>query len=515
VWREEHYAANPEQSGMQTENQFLLDFDIEYRLRRLHYLREEVDNRLKAGNASDAGERAALKECRSSIQRLLGAMADHQRTVESPAQSPMSPALQDKGFLIAGSALLSIIALPSEEEQLKRAAVVYWPLKPMFEKAAEDLIAYLAPSFRNSSLEVGKAVDPAAYAEHGPAAQKAIADIQAAYFNFDYRDALTLPYMAGTSVDETGQVGIFRVSPADASLHPRGECETKLAGVKLGHFGAFLSRDWRQNDIMWGRLDGAERIVSALLPDGEDQYLRQNLVARAQAEILKEELTKDVLFLWLAQYVKDKIGPNATVEQLRVEVEKMSGAQPPNAPIVILSQLLAGGDYAGFIRQFYRLPDGPPPKTLLEWTGRAAAITGDMFRGLQSAGGALSAIGTKLKVFGVLLTNSIRFAVPNTLLDILVRYWLYLLMLAGGVMIAFGALKSAEVVSFGWMVLGAAIGLGAAREMLRNYLAGGSRWKRTLSVLGIGLAVLLGVVFGVGAITVTRWIGEQKLPFGR
>jgi patatin-related protein len=39
----------------------------------------------------------------------------------------------------------------------------------------------------------------------------------------------------------------------------------KLAGVQLGHFGAFYKRSWRVNDWTWGRVDGATRIVQILL----------------------------------------------------------------------------------------------------------------------------------------------------------------------------------------------------------------------------------------------------------
>ena len=41
--------------------------------------------------------------------------------------------------------------------------------------------------------------------------------------------------------------------------------EDKLAGVQLGHFGAFYKRSWRINDWMFGRLDGAERLVRILM----------------------------------------------------------------------------------------------------------------------------------------------------------------------------------------------------------------------------------------------------------
>jgi patatin-related protein len=39
----------------------------------------------------------------------------------------------------------------------------------------------------------------------------------------------------------------------------------KLAGLQAGHFGAFYKASWRANDWMWGRLDGADRLVRTLL----------------------------------------------------------------------------------------------------------------------------------------------------------------------------------------------------------------------------------------------------------
>jgi hypothetical protein len=53
-------------------------------------------------------------------------------------------------------------------------------------------------------------------------------------------------------------------------------------------FGAFLAEDWRKNDMLWGRLDGAERIISALLPE-KDTTIRDQLIKEAQMSILAEE----------------------------------------------------------------------------------------------------------------------------------------------------------------------------------------------------------------------------------
>ncbi len=56
------------------------------------------------------------------------------------------------------------------------------------------------------------------------------------------------------------------------------DADMKLASVRLGHFAGFYRKAWRANDWMWGRLDGAARIVQILL---DPRRLRQ--VYRADA----------------------------------------------------------------------------------------------------------------------------------------------------------------------------------------------------------------------------------------
>jgi hypothetical protein len=46
---------------------------------------------------------------------------------------------------------------------------------------------------------------------------------------------------------------------------PGGEHKTaKLKGIPLHHFAAFLNVASRENDYVWGRLDGAEMILRTL-----------------------------------------------------------------------------------------------------------------------------------------------------------------------------------------------------------------------------------------------------------
>jgi hypothetical protein len=61
-------------------------------------------------------------------------------------------------------------------------------------------------------------------------------------------------------------MSVIRLSPADAQIGlSKRALEDKICGETFGHFGAFLKKSWRSNDILWGRLDGICRLVEMLL----------------------------------------------------------------------------------------------------------------------------------------------------------------------------------------------------------------------------------------------------------
>lgn len=91
-----------------------------------------------------------------------------------------------------------------------------------------------------------------------------------AYLGFPFYDTVTLPLLRGEGLTEFDPVKVDRISPEDAtSIRPGGSRGT-LRGVEFYNFGAFFSRAYRENDYLWGRLHGAERMVDLLasaLPD--------------------------------------------------------------------------------------------------------------------------------------------------------------------------------------------------------------------------------------------------------
>jgi hypothetical protein len=91
------------------------------------------------------------------------------------------------------------------------------------------------------------------------------------YLGFPFYDTVTLPLLRGEGLTEFDPVKVDRISPDDALSIRSGGAHATLRGVEFYNFGAFFSRVYRENDYLWGRLHGAERmidLVASALPEG-------------------------------------------------------------------------------------------------------------------------------------------------------------------------------------------------------------------------------------------------------
>ena len=89
-------------------------------------------------------------------------------------------------------------------------------------------------------------------------------------------DQVLFPLTFAAGVHELDRIEVVRISPADAqSGASKRDANLKISGDELAHFAAFLRRDWRSNDLLWGRLDGTCQIVESLLDDSSLKRLRQ------------------------------------------------------------------------------------------------------------------------------------------------------------------------------------------------------------------------------------------------
>ncbi len=101
----------------------------------------------------------------------------------------------------------------------------------------------------------------------------------------------------------------MRISPRDTHRIPvPGDAKhKKLVGAEKGHFGAFLSRQGREQDYLWGRLDGAERFIGILL-DGADEADVKRWCNEAFSAILEEDEQAVPLASGLVERVRKTTG---------------------------------------------------------------------------------------------------------------------------------------------------------------------------------------------------------------
>jgi patatin-related protein len=114
------------------------------------------------------------------------------------------------------------------------------------------------------------------------------------YLGFPFYDIATLPLLQGEGLDEYDEVKVDRISPEDATAIRSGGVAATLKGVQFNSFGAFFSRAYRENDYLWGRLHGADRLVDIVvstLPEGLS--LPEGLVQRLKREAFQAILAEE------------------------------------------------------------------------------------------------------------------------------------------------------------------------------------------------------------------------------
>jgi patatin-related protein len=313
VWRENEY------HGDQAQRQFLLDFDIGYRVRRLRHISlylTELDE--SAGKSSQMEELPAYRaELRAIKRKLRVPHETFQELLEKAWDvTEVGIALDELDVIMAPErckpGVSKALGLDdgdvqaTPEGERRRGQLVMARHRAALDRLGKQVAAAVKQACDESRKACLNAfgVDPSAYdhdmamkalhssngvTEGARAARQAVAS---RYFEFERYDAVLFPISFGTEIGEGQVIDIHRISPDDArariaDVALRG---SKLKGHALGSFGAFLDDTWRKNDILWGRLDGAERLIHIALPgnDHATAGLRSNLVNEAHIAIIDE-----------------------------------------------------------------------------------------------------------------------------------------------------------------------------------------------------------------------------------
>jgi hypothetical protein len=371
------------------------------------------------------------------------------------------------------------------------------------EKALHELSEVIYKGFTDSPVKTGEVnlVNDSA----GAKAARASLD----YFakNFYYYDLVIYPVQYSTGAGEANEVDVFRVSPEDATalVDERGSGRSKLAGTALMSFGAFLDEGWRRNDMLWGRLDGAERIISALLPEESDNTTRKNLIKQAHMAILDEEI-KSGDIRTICDLVGSTLAGRAPLTEaqqtLRTFVQQKIESQDLTKPLQ--AALYRCLDQPQKIWEYYGSPGFEVNRKLdaeiaLRLISRATNVTGRMLEALAEdyRFGKANQVGMWIARLASIFWNVIGVAVPGSLRNLVLHYWLGLIYVFEFFLIFFGILfAKSEIKIFGWEALGVTVAFNLAVTMLGYYMSD-KRLKLNLvrGALAVGLVAL--VAFGV------------------
>jgi patatin-related protein len=205
---------------------FFTDHDLPFRIRRLRLLAR----RLTQDWDGDGVDEDAREKAREAVYNALSLYFDREASDNLGEDFPQ---LAEKVFQDAGAVLDGIAA--------RRRL------------AETDLLV-------DAMLATAMAETPA------PLRRRMLL----AYLGYPFYDAVTLPLLRGEGLTEFDPVKVDRISPDDARSIRAGGTHATLRGVEFYNFGAFFSRAYRENDYLWGRLHGAERmidLVASALPD--------------------------------------------------------------------------------------------------------------------------------------------------------------------------------------------------------------------------------------------------------
>src|SRR5215470_1308148 len=227
---------------------YLLAFDVKYRERRLHFL-IKGQNRLYQliGQERFAGLDPFVVD---RLKREFYARLDRLRRREDP------------GYYSAEVRKLIcdiFPAVPSAGEVKHLASYANAFVKQHADKI-DRLIVRLAAEIDldATTRDIDDLLASLAPADWHPEARR---EVLVNYLGFPFWDVLTFPITSAREQGELNEILIDRISPQDARALRGFEGIQSLKGIGFGHFAAFLSRAYRENDYLLGRLHALDRLI--------------------------------------------------------------------------------------------------------------------------------------------------------------------------------------------------------------------------------------------------------------
>jgi patatin-related protein len=394
AWREKNYAPNKDEHK-KLETEFFTEFDYSFRLRRAAHLLEKAQTYFPGA-------------CDSLIQQITRLL--RMRDLLSLPNASLNPVWKDiesANDQLSWENLKTILEPTPDGDRLESARALYREHKRAFDGIADAIRTQWGFVFERNRTLMAKLLEEFPGLSDG-------------YKLFDYDDMISLAFLEGSNVSEHTQTEVYRVSPVDG-LKVGASLGDKLAGYKVGNFGAFLKKEWRENDMLWGRLDACERIVSAVLNHPDDHDKKDCFVKRLQMAIIEQEEDRCTLDL---------------------------------SPMLEAAKQCKLADYAG---SKYKLPDAPTRADSAQRIAKAADILGRM---LEEDVGVKNSTTSMLRSVASIAVTGVAFLSPGSLKRVFLNYCLELIALAGFLLYVLGgfgkmpqARSEGEIIMAGVVVL--------------------------------------------------------------
>ena len=227
---------------------FLRAFDIDYAKRRLHFMIEGQNRLYQVIDRPpfEGLDPAAVDALKRAFYDRLAAL---QRREQAPFDDSLSRDLAEGLFRAAPP-----VAGREESRRFARQFV---------ERHRGEVDALMARLAAVMDLEAGAGEIDTLLADNAvrrwhPQERR---EVIVGYLGFPFWDVLTFSVMSGQGAGEFNRILVDRLSPQDALSLGRFSGSASLRGVGFGHFAAFFSRAYRENDYLLGRLHAFDRLV--------------------------------------------------------------------------------------------------------------------------------------------------------------------------------------------------------------------------------------------------------------
>ena len=535
AWRSPRYKDALESEEDRTLAHFLLRFDFAYRIRRLEFLLRRIDRlrflSVQPDENSYTNERAAVEQLLTSVSnappppatkpvmqqafrdrlqtmraRISNALKNLQTGMQN-LHTPMEKIPADSrdhakwtgqkkvvqaiaAIHISASDLYEILGAAPESDRpvdvdfefnedriMARATAVLEKraFQAPLDNLDQELDEVLRGLFNDATLEIRGAFCVNAGTLSDPEA--AACRLVRHYYDFfeDY-DSILYPISYGTNLGEAAHVDVIRISPDDATsiVDESKTGNAKLAGVKLGHFGAFLDAGWRRNDILWGRLDAAERIIESLLIGVGTGEEISGFIARAQEAIIEEELGNtglaDIRTLFVETIVQIGTNPVPGQDAMTKAVQDVLKVSDDRTRLVLQAALQPAELRKAM--ESYVVNPVPDKQKTLESAGRAATVMGDIFQDLADKRSLPSHWTRWFAWAGMALRGLVELSAPRKFTHWIARYWFALAGLISAILIVMGPLLGEPAAqNLGIKLLLITAALFVVVRMLTSYLA--------------------------------------------